>query len=420
MQHPTSAGCQFLPRCSLVQAKITKAPAQRLSPELQKFVDIMACATIDRMQQFLPSHLCSIIWAASKLKKDVAHSGMFKSFLKAWEAEIEPQLDRLELDQIRKCMAAITRVGFTPGPSWKLEVVTVLTRRLGPCACAKTLACCLVSAASLGFALHPSPAFREAIAGACTASFSKPGLHGMRETPRYACSALWAAAVLGVPLGSAAIQIMLSHVMEANLSAIGVSAIGKDAEASGGDAVATQDALSSVVVDTDTVPSTNSGGGSGSALPMAALRPLDLAQVFWALSKLRYTPSKQELSRLLSGTVQLLPNAQPELLATILWGLADLEVAPPDSWLQVTYSSFERQLDAASAEPLQALLHAAASLQLPAPQWSGRLMERLQVGGTRATVSHRGHRDSLLFFGNLKDPSAYTLTPQIRGDPAGS
>ncbi|GLI70464.1 hypothetical protein VaNZ11_015374, partial [Volvox africanus] len=365
-------------------AKITKAPAERLSPELQKFVDILACATIDRMQQFLPSHLCSIIWAASKLKKDVAHSGMLKSFLKAWEAEIEPQLDRLELDQIRKCMAAITRVGFTPGPNWKLKVETVLTRRLGACACAKTLACCLVSAASLGFALHPSPAFREAIAGACTASFSKPGLYDMHEAPRYACSALWAAAVLGVPLSNATIQVMLSHVMEANLSAIGLSAIGEEAEVSSVDAgvtasrLPTQDTVSSVVVDTDALASANSGGGNVSALALASLRPLDFAQVFWALSKLRYTPSTQELSRLLSGTVQLLPTAQPELLATMLWGLADLEVAPPDSWLQLTYSSFERQLDAASAEPLQALLHAAASLQLPAPQWSGRLMERLQ------------------------------------------
>ncbi|GIL74295.1 hypothetical protein Vretimale_2043 [Volvox reticuliferus] len=364
-------------------AKITKAPAERLSPEMQKFVDIMACATIDRMQQFLPSHLCSIIWAASKLKKDVAHSGMFKSFLKAWEAETESHLDKLELDQIRKCMAAITRVGFTPGPNWKLKVETVLTRRIGACACAKTLACCLVSAASLGFALHPSPAFREAIAGACMASFGKPGLRGVREAPRYACSALWAAAVLGVPLSNAAIQILLSHVMDANVMADS-SIIGKDAEVISGDAGATVsraavgNAAASTVVDTEAVASTSSGSDGGSSLAVPALTPLDFAQVFWALSKLRYTPRAQELSCLLSGTVQLLPNAQPELLATILWGLADLEVAPPDSWLQLTYSSFERQLDAASAEPLQALLHAAASLQLPAPQWSGRLMERLQ------------------------------------------
>jgi hypothetical protein len=42
----------------------------------------MACATIDRMQLFTSGQLCSVIWAASKLKKDVAQSGMFKSFLK--------------------------------------------------------------------------------------------------------------------------------------------------------------------------------------------------------------------------------------------------------------------------------------------------------------------------------------------------
>ena len=54
-------------------------------------------------------------------------------------------------------------------------------------------------------------------------------------------------------------------------------------------------------------------------------------------------------------------------------------MVPSETWLQRAYSSFERQLDAASAEPLQALLHAAATLQLPPPQWSSKLMDRLQV-----------------------------------------
>lgn len=79
-----------------------------------------------------------------------------------------------------------------------------------------------------------------------------------------------------------------------------------------------------------------------------------------------------------------------------------VQVVPPDAWLQLTYSSFERQLDAASAEPLQALLHAAATLQLPAPKWSGRLMERLQVsnGGWAAGEGLRQNLSCLSF--NMK------------------
>ncbi len=34
------------------------------------------------MKLLPPAHLCSIGWAASKLKKDVKQSGMFKSFIK--------------------------------------------------------------------------------------------------------------------------------------------------------------------------------------------------------------------------------------------------------------------------------------------------------------------------------------------------
>lgn len=120
---------------------------------------------------------------------------------------MEPHIDGLELEQLRKCMAGITRVGFIPGPSWKHQVEEALSRQLMTCACAKTLACCLVSAASLGFALHPSAAFRQAIGSACVACLAAPQLQGTPDVARFACSALWAAAVLSVPLGHNTIQV---------------------------------------------------------------------------------------------------------------------------------------------------------------------------------------------------------------------
>lgn len=49
-------------------------------------------------------------------------------------------------------------------------------------------------------------------------------------------------------------------------------------------------------------------------------------QVFWALSKLRYSPTPCELEGLLGATARVLPSATPVLLATILWGLADMQV----------------------------------------------------------------------------------------------
>ncbi|KXZ49165.1 hypothetical protein GPECTOR_23g91 [Gonium pectorale] len=356
-------------------AKISKDPAVRGSPELQKFVDIMACAAIERMQQLTPANLCSVVWAASKLKKDLPQSGMFKSFLKAWAAEMEPHVEDLELEQLRKCLAALTRVAFSPGPNWHMKVEAALTARMAAAAeegapavpgapgggggvCPKTLACCLVSAASLGLGAHPSAAFKQAVAAACGAAFAggpaTPAPQtaaaggGGRDAGRSVCSSLWACAVLGVSLEEGTVRAMVSLVT--GMAPAPPSSSSPDGE---------EGPERTVAVD-------------------PALTPLDYAQVFWALSRLRYRPSESELTGLLGGTTRVLPAAQPELLATILWALADLEVVPPQPWLQAVYDSFEARLERAAAEPLQALLHAAASLQLPAPAWRGRLMERLQ------------------------------------------
>ncbi|KAG2434495.1 hypothetical protein HYH02_012321 [Chlamydomonas schloesseri] len=353
-------------------AKVSKEPTVRTSPELQKFVDILACATIDRIQQLSISSLCSIIWASSKLKKGLGHSGMFKSFLKAWAAEMEVHLEHLNLEQSRKVMAAITRVNYQPSAPWKMKMEATLTANLAHCACPKTLACCLVSAASLGFSLHPAPAFREAVGAACGTAFAGAAgapppaaarrIHGPVDVARCACSTLWAAAVLGVPLPGDTVRSMLGHI-----TFVGVGGLASGLVASASSPFPSLESVESTLEGTCFV----SEGGPG-------LAALDFAQVYWALSKVAYKPSKGEMAALLDTTAAALPTTPPVLLATILWALADLEVVPPEAWLQRAYSSFERQLDGASAEPLQALLHAAATLQLPPPQWSSKLMERLQ------------------------------------------
>ncbi|GFR45300.1 hypothetical protein Agub_g6658, partial [Astrephomene gubernaculifera] len=127
--------------------------------------DILACASIDRMPHFSGPQLCSLVWAAARLKRGQQPSGMFRAFLKSWAAHLEPFLDGapssvsssstsaspaaldpapsptgpepaplsdlpdpeatapplpqepLDLDQLRKALSALTRLAFRPGPS---------------------------------------------------------------------------------------------------------------------------------------------------------------------------------------------------------------------------------------------------------------------------------------------------------------
>ncbi|PNH04535.1 hypothetical protein TSOC_009273 [Tetrabaena socialis] len=107
-------------------AKISKDPAVRLSPELQKFVDIMACASIERLETATGGNLCSIMWAASKLKKNLPKSGMFKSFLKvapsaSWlertYLSFERQLDAASAEPLQALLHAAAALDLPP-PQW--------------------------------------------------------------------------------------------------------------------------------------------------------------------------------------------------------------------------------------------------------------------------------------------------------------
>lgn len=138
-------------------------------------------------------------------------------------------MDALELDQVRKCLSAVTRLGFTPSASWKLSAEQAVARRLAapapgsgqPALEPKAVASILVSAASMGLASASTSAsaeeFRRAVTVACRAAFGAPveGAAGCGSgqqqrgapTARCACSSLWAAAVLGAHLEPGTVQV---------------------------------------------------------------------------------------------------------------------------------------------------------------------------------------------------------------------
>ncbi len=150
--------------------------------------------------------------------------------MQSWAAEVETHMDALELDQVRKCLSAVTRLGFTPSASWKLAAEQVVARRLAappagsgqPALEPKAVASILVSAASMGLASASTSAsaeeFRRAVTVACRAAFGLP-VEGAAAGPgsgqqqrgaptaRCACSSLWAAAVLGAQLEPGTVQV---------------------------------------------------------------------------------------------------------------------------------------------------------------------------------------------------------------------
>ncbi len=77
----------------------------------------MACGAIERMASFSVGDLVALMWGASQLRKGLLpHSGMFRSFLKAWTAELEGRVEELDLEQTRRVRGHGRRERHAQGP----------------------------------------------------------------------------------------------------------------------------------------------------------------------------------------------------------------------------------------------------------------------------------------------------------------
>lgn len=77
-------------------------PSERLNPAFNRFLDLLACATQDRVQGFSPAQLPVLLWALAKLKSGLPASGMVRSTVKALAEEAGLSLNTYDLPQLRR------------------------------------------------------------------------------------------------------------------------------------------------------------------------------------------------------------------------------------------------------------------------------------------------------------------------------
>jgi hypothetical protein len=102
------------------------------------------------------------------------------------------------------------------------------------------------------------------------------------------------------------------------------------------------------------------------------LQTRDLANVVWALAKLRPGAGACEalawLPQLLQHCQPLLPACRPEELSSLVWGLAKLGLQPSAPWMRAFLAASAAAFGAASAQSLSATLYALALLQWRPPE----------------------------------------------------
>ncbi|KAF8056871.1 TBC2 [Scenedesmus sp. PABB004] len=111
------------------------------------------------------------------------------------------------------------------------------------------------------------------------------------------------------------------------------------------------------------------GLAAGGAARLSGFKPQELAQLVWALAKLRVVPGKAWWEQFLQASYHKLHVANPQGLATMVWSLGELGLQPPPAWLYHWADAAAAALPRMNAVDLGQL---AAALQ-------GPTFERLQL-----------------------------------------
>jgi hypothetical protein len=120
---------------------------------------------------------------------------------------------------------------------------------------------------------------------------------------------------------------------------------------------------------------------SASSAAMGAFSPQELADVGWAVVLLRLAPAPEWAAAWLAASQSRLPHANDVAAARLLWTAARLGVTPGEEWRERAWRAVEQRLPAASPHSVAMTLWAAQQLWGPAggldTEQRGALLQRV-------------------------------------------